>query len=863
MFLSFRRKYKKSLSRKMLIRMSISISIAIIAVSLISYLYVISILESQTMEQLRKYIVERGQRETALFSLVEDNMAIFREKYLSRLKLIEKTDPKEWFNQWFKRNNDGTIRMLPEAFSGTDDEGTNISKGITTYIGKNTTVTDELRRRILVAYDMLKDYGPPWRNRFPNLYLGMGENVTVSYWPEVPYGLNARSDLDIGKEEWFIVTDPEHNPDRGMVWSWLWYDSPAKHWMVSGMIPIDFQGKHIGTAGHDILLDKLLDRTINDHLEGAYNIIFRKDGRLIIHPMLMENILKKQGEFNILEANDPHLKNIFQLVKNRDPKKSVIINSRDNEYIAITHIEGPDWYFVTIYPKSLLANLAFGIAVFVMALGIALLVIEVTILFLLLQKEIIRPLNEFVGVTKEISKRHFGIELIQKLPLQREDEIGELAHYYTHMAEQLDKSFIDLESKVEERTVEIKKSNEQLKKEIEERGQAEEKRIKLEAQLQRARKMEAIGTLAGGVAHDLNNVLSGIVSYPELLLMDMPEDSPLRNPILTIQRSGQKAADIVQDMLTLARRGVVATEITNLNQIVNSYLNSPEYENLKEFHPDVKIESNLETYLLNIMGSSVHLSKTVMNLVVNAAEAMPDGGNVLISAENKYIDTPIGGYDDVKEGDYVVLTISDTGVGISSEDIERIFEPFYTKKKMGKSGTGLGMAVVWGTVKDHKGYIDVQSTEGKGTTFTLYFPVTRKEMSEKEKALPMEQYMGNGESILVVDDVEEQREIASRILKKLGYSVTSVSSGEEAVDYMKDNSADLLVLDMIMNPGIDGLETYRQILKIYPEQKAVIASGFSETKRVKEAQRLGAGKYIKKPYTMEKIGIAVKGELGK
>jgi CheY-like chemotaxis protein len=127
----------------------------------------------------------------------------------------------------------------------------------------------------------------------------------------------------------------------------------------------------------------------------------------------------------------------------------------------------------------------------------------------------------------------------------------------------------------------------------------------------------------------------------------------------------------------------------------------------------------------------------------------------------------------------------------------------------------------------------------------------------------MEQYTGNGESILVVDDVEEQREIASRILKKLGYSVTSVSSGEEAVAYMKENSADLLVLDMIMDPGIDGLETYRQILKIYPEQKAVIASGFSETKRVKEAQRLGAGKYITKPYTMEKIGIAVKGELGK
>ncbi len=263
------------------------------------------------------------------------------------------------------------------------------------------------------------------------------------------------------------------------------------------------------------------------------------------------------------------------------------------------------------------------------------------------------------------------------------------------------------------------------------------------------------------------------------------------------------------------------------------------------------------------MGSPVHLSKTVMNLITNAAEAMPDGGNIFISTQNKYIDKPIRGYDDVKEGDYVILTVSDTGEGISSDDMERIFEPFYTKKVMGRSGTGLGMAVVWGTVKDHKGYIDVQSTEGKGATFTLYFPVTRKEITGKEKTLLMEEYMGKKETILVVDDVKEQREITSRILKKLDYSVTSVSSGEEAVDYIKGNSADLLILDMIMDPGIDGLETYKRILELHPGQKAIIASGFSETDRVKEAQRLGAGKYIKKPYTMEKIGVAVKEELEK
>ena len=273
------------------------------------------------------------------------------------------------------------------------------------------------------------------------------------------------------------------------------------------------------------------------------------------------------------------------------------------------------------------------------------------------------------------------------------------------------------------------------------------------------------------------------------------------------------------------------------------------------------METDLEVELFNIMGSPVHLGKTLMNLVSNAAEAMPDGGKISIETKTQYVDRPIGGYDDVTEGDYVVLTVSDTGSGISTEDQEKIFEPFYTKKVMERSGTGLGMAVVWSTVKDHNGYIDLKSTEGEGTTLILYFPVTRQDLASDELQLSIDDYKGNGELILVVDDVEEQRKIASVILKKLDYSVTALSSGEEAVEYMKTRSADLLVLDMIMDPGIDGLETYKRILELHPEQKAIIVSGFSESDHVKEAQRLGAGAYVRKPYLLEKIGIAIKAEL--
>jgi PAS domain S-box-containing protein len=390
---------------------------------------------------------------------------------------------------------------------------------------------------------------------------------------------------------------------------------------------------------------------------------------------------------------------------------------------------------------------------------------------------------------------------------------------------------------------------------------ANEKKM-LEAQLQRALKMEAVGTLAGGVAHDLNNILSGIVSYPELILLDLDADSPLREPIETIQNSGKRAAEIVQDLLTLARRGVTVKDVVNLNECVRDYLESPEFRSLKSFNTTFELDVDLDVNLLNMSGSKVHLTKTIMNLVSNATEAMPAGGRLYISTENKYIDRPIIGYDDVDEGDYTVLTVSDSGTGISPKDIDRVFEPFYTTKEMGKSGTGLGMAVVWGTVKDHNGYVNVESVLGKGTTFKLYFPVTREEKVDAA-SIHLKSYSGNKESILIVDDSKTQRDISSSMLKRLDYSVSTVSSGEEAVQYLKDKSVDLVILDMIMDPGIDGLDTYKKIISIHPRQKAIIASGYSETDRIKEAQRLGAGTYVKKPYTLENIGLAVKAELGK
>jgi len=396
---------------------------------------------------------------------------------------------------------------------------------------------------------------------------------------------------------------------------------------------------------------------------------------------------------------------------------------------------------------------------------------------------------------------------------------------------------------------------------ITDRKQVEEALRKSEERIARFKKMESLGLLAGGVAHDLNNILSGIVSYPDLLLLDLPEDSKLRKPIETIRESGNRAAAVVEDLLTIARGVATTKETLNLNDLIADYLHSPEFSKLKQLHPAIEFKTDFDSGLLKIKGSHIHIRKAVMNLMSNASEAIEDKGNITISTMNRYIDEPLKGYDDVDIGEYAILSISDDGPGITTDDLERIFEPFYTKKVMGRSGTGLGLAVAWNVVQDHNGYIGVETDEN-GTTFDLFFPITRGKLSRKNLAMTMEDFKGDEEIILVVDDVESQREITCKLLETLGYKPKSVPCGEEAVEYLKENTVDLVLLDMIMDPGISGRETYERIIKIHPNQKAIIVSGFAETADVRNIQKLGAGQYIKKPLTLQKLGPVIKEELG-
>lgn len=382
------------------------------------------------------------------------------------------------------------------------------------------------------------------------------------------------------------------------------------------------------------------------------------------------------------------------------------------------------------------------------------------------------------------------------------------------------------------------------------------KEQKMQEKLHRSMKMEMIGTMAGGVAHDLNNILSGIVSYPELLLMKIPADSDLRKPLEAIHDSGKRAADVVADLLTVARGVAASRENANLNTLIQSYLNSPEYNELHFHHQKVECIVGLDPELFDISCSPVHVNKCLMNLITNAAEAVGESGHVWITTSNCYVDQPVEQMQFMERGEYVSLSIADDGPGIGEEDLKHIFEPFYSKKVMGKSGTGLGLTVVWNSVQDHGGTIFVESDTEK-TIFTLYFPATRSKTTGKTETLEVTELQGNGEKILVVDDEAQQRDIAEKLLTVLGYTVDCVESGEKAVEYVRVNQPDLVVLDMIMEPGMNGRRTYEEISRIRPGQKAIVASGFSENEEVKKVQALGARTFVKKPYTLRQIGLSV------
>jgi signal transduction histidine kinase len=783
-------KSQNSLTRTTIINMGWRITIIIIIVTLLSYWHVMSNLELQVIEQLEKYIVERGQRESSLFVLSEDNHAIYEEEFLSQLKRMGNEVPRERFNKMFQAQEDGTMRMHSQFFNGFKQPNSGVLiKGLTGFIGKNLTITDEIIQRIIITFDMLTSFSPAWaawQDRFPNLYVSMPENILLEYWIATPWGLDAPADIKLGDEVWVAVADKKHNPTRETVWTAVYHDTVAKDWMVSCATPVDVNSQHLITIGHDILLNKLFERTINDHLEGAYNIIFREDGRLIVHPDKIDEIREKGGEIDIPDTGEPHLINIFQQVKNIKPGQVIIDHTEEDEYLAVTKINGPDWYFVTVYPKSLLAGLAFDTARFILILGIFSLLIEVTVLFSVLRKQIAHPLQEFIEATQQIASRNFSVEATQHLPLNRHDEIGELAQSFNSMAGQLKTSFDTLDAKVIERTAQLDDKIEEL--------------TRTRQELVHNEKMAALGQLVAGIAHEVNTPLGAIRSSAETLnnslkqtLAQFPKlfemltkaqqetffallDHSLQNPvILTVKekRAAKKTLttelkkcgianprtftdtfislgiyavvdqylpllqdansefvfEIAYKLSTLTRSTEnITTAVERASKVIFALKTFARYDQSGE-KTTANLQESLETVLTlyhNQIKQGIELIKEYAevapiacypdelnqvwtNILHNALQAMDYKGTLKVTI--------------LQQDNYAVVAITDNGQGISAKIKEQIFTPFFTTKAAGE-GSGLGLDIVKKIIDKHDGKIEVDSEVGKGTTFSIWLPMS-------------------------------------------------------------------------------------------------------------------------------------------
>jgi PAS domain S-box-containing protein len=366
----------------------------------------------------------------------------------------------------------------------------------------------------------------------------------------------------------------------------------------------------------------------------------------------------------------------------------------------------------------------------------------------------------------------------------------------------------------------------------------------------RAQRLETAGRIAGQVAHDFNNLLGPLVAYPELINNLLSPAHPARRYLAAMEKAAGQMSDINQQLLTLGRRGHYNHEPMDLNEVVNEAI-----DQIFPLPASLHVCRELSPELMNINGGKTQILRAVSNLIANARDAMHDCGKLTVKSENYYVMESFGHLVSIPRGEYVKLTIADTGSGIDAKDMPRIFDPFYTTKTTDQQrGSGLGLSIVHAVLDDHRAYADCQSQPGRGTSFFLYFPITR----ERKTTTDDEQLIGGEEYILLVDDDQIQREVSSELLQELGYTVQTAISGEQALEMLSKRQPDLVVLDMVMPGGMDGTDTFKCAREIYPTQKAIIVSGYAESVRATEALRLGAGGFVKKPVTMQALARAVR-----
>lgn len=758
--------YRTSLTVKTLLNMSLRVALVVVVSTTVSYFHVMHNLEIQTGQQLERYITERGQRESTLFELAEDNLTSLRDRFIEEINLeeidleeidLEEIDPEKidsplgqgtedqaiaaQFDQQFFLWNDGTTRNFPD---GKPISAFDTTRKATSFIGQKTEITPSLKRQLLIAQRLITNYGTAWSNRFTNTYLNTGKDTTTIYWQDTPLALEAKADFKPSNDEYFYAADPEHNPTKQPVWTGVYSDTVTKVRMVSAVVPLYIEEHFIGGFGHDIELNDLIEQTVNNNLPGAYNIIFDRDGRLISHPQYAEQLQQAQGQINIDDLNDEHLQRIFQLSLSQS--QPVVKNSKNHEFLALAELAGPNWLFVTVYPESLLSELALDTIQFVLIAGFAALLVEVSLLFFVLKNQIAAPLSYLTTASQKLADGDFDVSL----NINRQDELGQLASSFTKMTQRLQSAFQDLQQKVSEK--------EQAEALITEKNNALENAFeKLQtAQLQTVQneKMATLGNLVAGVAHEINNpigFLNGSINNAEDYIQDLFEHLAIyqkqQPPTEAVQESAEEvdldflledfpkllksmrgATDRIKvistSLRTFSRADREHTVSADLHEGLDSTLLILKYRfKANEYRPAIEVIKDYGD-LPEVACFPGQLNQVFMNILANAIDmfdemALETTFEDLESHPQKVmLQTAVAADQKAVE-----VCISDNGKGMSEAVKSRIFENLFTTKAVGK-GTGLGMAIAHKIVVEaHGGAITVHSKPRQGSEFCIRLPL--------------------------------------------------------------------------------------------------------------------------------------------